>query len=200
MADSRKDQCQESGTPGAPILALETLRNSSAPPAKEEGKEDKGIPMIWRIFGGTVLSIAALIAVTLYQQLYAKVENLCETSVKKDDFFRVRKGFWDLLEKQHTNEQAVDAELGQRCARLEQQAKVCVDLYQEITPEVKKMREMLLTYQMERSERLERQVKAAEEERKQLLGEIRELRDRLASVEKKKTPGVKKASFRKNAD
>jgi hypothetical protein len=109
----------------------------------------------------------------------------------------MRKGIWDQIEKLRGSEQGVDGELQQRCARLEQRAKCCAEAYQEMAPEVKTMRELLLSYQKERSERLEQQVRASDEERKQLLGEIQRLRDRLASVEMRKAADVKKASFRR---
>ena len=116
MADNRKDQFQGPSTPCPPLLPAETLRSTaSPPPAKEEGKEEKGIPMVWRIFGGTILSIGALIAVTLYQQLFSKVEALGDLAVKKDEFYKMRKGIWDQIEKLRGSEQGVD---GERLPRL----------------------------------------------------------------------------------
>jgi DNA repair exonuclease SbcCD ATPase subunit len=199
MADSRKDQSPALRSPASTLLAAETLRSSSSPAAQEEAKEEKRIPLVWRIFGGTVLSIGALIAITLYQQLHNKVETLADTLVKKQEFFDSRKGIWDHMEKLRAQGQSVDAEIQQRCARLEQQAKTSEEHHQEIVPELKQVREMLFTCLKESSGRLDRQVKAAEEERKKLLQEIQQLRDRLAALEAQKAPSspVKTAVYEK---
>jgi hypothetical protein len=177
VSESRRDAVPPERILGAPILAAETLRTGSTAAAEAPAKEEKtGIPMVWRIFGGTVLSVMALLAVTLYQQLFNKVENLSSQLLKREEFFDFRKGIWDYIQKFQNAEQATDGELQQRCTRLEQQAKQSDDQHKEIVPELRQMRDMLLTYLKDG------------EERKKLLAEIQQLRERLAAMEAQKSP------------
>jgi hypothetical protein len=195
MSEPRRDQSAAMRSQGATLLAAESLRSGTSPP---EAKEEKGIPLVWRIFGGTVLSIGALIAVTLYQQLHNKVETLADALVKKEEFFDHRKGIWDRIEKLRSKEQEVDGQIQERCTRLEQQVKSCEEMYKEMLPEMKLMRETFIAHLKESSVRLEQQVKSGEEERKKLLAEIQQLRERLATMERKKaSPPVKITGYEK---
>jgi hypothetical protein len=198
MADSRREGLQ-SGLVPSDVVAVEALRNASnPPPLASEAKDDKGIPLVWRIFGGTVLSIAAMVAVTLYQQLHTKVETLSDTLVKKEEFFSHRKGVWDRFSEMQKQGDAVDTELKQRCARLEEQVKINEQLRQEIIPEVKQMRELLLAHFKDGSMKMEQQVKAGDLDRKKLLDEVHQLQERLARMESRMTPSdVKSAVYEK---
>jgi chromosome segregation ATPase len=184
MGMGKKD-CGLGQGAAAPVVASETLRSGGSP-APAEVPEEKRIPLVWRIFGGTVLSISALVAVTLYQQLHNKVEGLGDTLVKKEEFFDHRKGVWDRLEKLRSQAQAADAEIQQRCARLEEQAKCLEGVHKELGPEVKQLRDLLVGYLKENATRLQQQVTSGAEERKALVREVKELRERLAAVESRK--------------
>src|SRR5262249_14264690 len=53
-----------------PILASETVRNSATPshqPPQPVKNGDEKISIFWRVFGGTVVSIVALVVITAYQ-------------------------------------------------------------------------------------------------------------------------------------
>src|SRR5262249_27004054 len=70
MAENRNEQLPSQPAPFAPLLAAEVLRNAAAPSeAKTKPKGEESVSPFWRIFGATILSIVALGAVTLYQQL-----------------------------------------------------------------------------------------------------------------------------------
>ena len=51
-------------------------RQASEEPKPKDKEEDKGIPVFWRIFGGTMLSIAALVCITVYQQFNNGINDL----------------------------------------------------------------------------------------------------------------------------
>src|SRR5262249_53763950 len=52
-----------------PVL-IETLRQASEScKPKEEDKEERKVPLFWRIFGGTTLSIVSLVVMSAYQSL-----------------------------------------------------------------------------------------------------------------------------------
>src|SRR5262249_49703584 len=68
-----------SPSPTIPILAAEALRNSS-PPAPDTAppptKHEERMPLFWRVFGGTLLSIAALVILTLCQHFNNSLNEL----------------------------------------------------------------------------------------------------------------------------
>ncbi len=81
------------------MAALETARSatdSSTDRRAEPKKEEEHISLFWRVFGGTILSIVALVSITLYNNLTSSVNELrAEVSrerearaelVKKDEF------------------------------------------------------------------------------------------------------------------
>lgn len=76
------------------LAAAETLRSAAAGPA-EKKSGDEQVSIFWRVFGGTLLSVVALAAITLYNNLSSNIAELrSELSrereartglVKKDD-------------------------------------------------------------------------------------------------------------------
>ncbi|HEY2911595.1 MAG TPA: hypothetical protein VGI99_15190, partial [Gemmataceae bacterium] len=52
------------------LAALETTRSASAPvPVRADKREEEKMSLFWRVFGGTILSIVALVFITLYNNL-----------------------------------------------------------------------------------------------------------------------------------
>jgi hypothetical protein len=93
------------------LQAAEALRSVAAACAQQKGRtepsgEDK-ISVFWRVFGSTLLSIGALIVLTVYQQfstnlneLRAAVDHLAEVQadlVKKDDLNSRAMALWESL-------------------------------------------------------------------------------------------------------
>ena len=86
---------------GTPVVA-ETLRAVAAAHQRDTAppKDEEKMSLFWRVFGGTILSIAALVAVTLYNNLQSGITELrAELSrereanaglAKKDDLDRER--------------------------------------------------------------------------------------------------------------
>ena len=61
------------------VLAVETARSASqSRTAKhdESKKEEEKLSVFWRVFGGTILSIVALVAITLYNNIHSTISDL----------------------------------------------------------------------------------------------------------------------------
>jgi hypothetical protein len=99
MLQKRTDSDDEGMDRCAQIAAVETARSvaeSSGEKPPEPKKDEEHVSMFWRIFGGTILSIVALVSITLYNNLTSSITDLrAEVSrerearaelVKKDDY------------------------------------------------------------------------------------------------------------------
>jgi hypothetical protein len=138
------------------VQAAGVLRNyqEAAPPSQGRGEER--ISVFWRVFGGTLLSIAALVCITIYQQftsglseLRSNINNLQESrgdQVKMEDFNSRTTALWAAVKEVQTMSITVSA-------------------------------------LNERSALMELQLKQSEEERKSLCRELQQARERLAVVE-----------------
>jgi hypothetical protein len=156
----RDDQSSSSGimhrAQTSTAVLSETLRNGAAAAAAASGKGEERISLFWRIFGGTLLSIAALVVVTVYQQFSNSVVEL------RNDMIRLNESRADLLKKDEFNN------------RMTSVWNSIKDLQTANTA---------VTGMRERSALLEQQLKAAEDERKELTKQLQQLRERLAAVE-----------------
>jgi hypothetical protein len=156
--DCRGDQNSSSGIflrgRANTAAVAEALRHGAAAGTAAKG-EDR-ISLFWRIFGGTLLSIAALVVVTVYQQFS---NSLFEV---RNDMIRLNESRADLIKKDEFNTRMTSVWSSMK------------DL-QATTTAVTGMRE--------RSALLEQQLKTAEDERKEMGRQLQQLRERLAVVE-----------------
>jgi hypothetical protein len=80
MGTNRKDEGDQTRIPRPHLLQVaETLRSvtASAPEkARAEPRGEEKLSVFWRVFGGTLLSIAALVVMTVYQQFSANLNDL----------------------------------------------------------------------------------------------------------------------------
>jgi DNA repair exonuclease SbcCD ATPase subunit len=189
MSLNRSDRPAQAG-PTTPVLA-EVLHQAAGAvrPAPEE--DEKRLSVFWRVFGGTILSIAALVAVTVYQQLgntlndlrgelshlnedlRKEMNRLSENQgelVPKEDFAGKQRYISDTLKELQSDRSAMTA--------LKERSAVLMDLYKTNEEDQKELRRTL--------EHLHEQ-KASEEERRQLVQELQALRQRLATLEGKPT-------------
>jgi septal ring factor EnvC (AmiA/AmiB activator) len=134
----------------------ETLRNGAASGTATPVKGEERISLFWRVFGGTLLSIAALVVVTLYQQFGNSLLEL------RNDMIRLNEAHADMIKKDEFNN------------RMNSVWNNMKDL-QTANASVAGLRE--------RTVLLEQQLKDAGSERKELSRELQQLRDRLASAE-----------------
>jgi hypothetical protein len=167
MEDNRTGQRSAAEVPVATLLAAEALRNAAAvglpaAPAKPEER----LPVFWRVFGATLLSIAALIVITLCQhfsnslnELRAELGHLCEDLHK--DLARLSESHGRLIPKEEFN------------TRLTSVWNSLKDL-QALSVTVAALKEKTLVRE---------EQQRAQDERKELVRELQQLRERLALLE-----------------
>jgi hypothetical protein len=207
----REERQDDSRVNNAAALATETLRHGSAPHhRKARAKEEEKISVFWRVFGGTLLSIGALVGLTIYNNLSATLTDLrrdlnsqIETRtdlVKKEDFNSRCASLWTGLKEAQTTGGALTA-LIERDKSLEQQIKAGEedrkDLHRMLVEQNRTMQEERNEYnrkleeqrkaadeeRKEYARKLEDRRKASEDERKELGRELQKLGERLAAVE-----------------
>lgn len=98
MLQKRADHDDEAIGRTGEMAALETARSAaeSGGKAAEAKPEEERVSVFWRVFGGTILSIVALVSITLYNNLTSSITDLrAEVSrerearaelVKKDEY------------------------------------------------------------------------------------------------------------------
>jgi hypothetical protein len=128
----------------------ETLRNGTAAGGATPTKGEERISLFWRVFGGTLLSIGALVVVTVYQQFSNSLFELRNDMihlnearadlVKKDDFNTRMTSVWNSMKDLQTATNAVTS-LRERTMLLEQQLKEAESERKELTREVQKLRD-----------------------------------------------------------
>lgn len=204
-----------------PVLLAETLRNAAtssageSSPAPAAAKTEERLSMFWRVFGGTVLSIVAMVAVTLYTQLSNGINDLRSTvtnlntdlrkeltqvnqaqaeHVKKEEFSSRISTVWTSIKELQTLSAVVTA-LKERSLLLEQQDKLDAERreifrkdLQEIESSVAVLKEKMLQRDQQEKD---------EAARKELVKELQRLRERLATMEGKQAANgaVKPAAF-----
>jgi heme exporter protein D len=186
---------QRSSEESAPILEAETLRNSlaigaAALPAKSEEHGSS----LWKIFGGTLLSIAALVVLSLCQHFNSCLNDLrsdlgrLNDELRKDlghasgdlrkDMNRLSESYGELIKKDDYN------------TRLH-----------SVWESIKELQSLqaAVTALKERAALHDQQMREAGE-RKELVREIQLLRERLASLEGQQgtKPAVKPAVHNEN--
>lgn len=135
----RMDERGDSSEQLFPILATETTRQAAhaTPKSDPHGKSsEEKISLFWRIFGGTILSIAALVVITAYQSMSNSIHELRlavsagnearAELVKKEEFQSSRTKTWDRLaemQKEVSTMQTPVNQLRDRLAALEETTK-----------------------------------------------------------------------------
>lgn len=82
------------------LAALETSRSaaaSSSPTNSQENKDHEKMSVFWRVFGGTILSIAALVGITLFNNMYSNISEL------RTELSREREARAELIKKDEFN-------------------------------------------------------------------------------------------------
>jgi len=181
--DRQDEDVGYSGREATITFAAETLRQKAAEPVKAEEK----ISVFWRVFGGTILSITALVVIQAYQSLSANVHDLRNDQtrireqaadfVKKDEFSSRTTSLWNRVQELQNLNTAVSV-TGNKLAGFEQQMS-------NADRERKEMQAALgsLHALREKDAALDKQLRDAEIERKELARELQQLRERLAKIE-----------------
>jgi hypothetical protein len=142
--------------PAITILAPEAIRAGTAPLPAPSAKGEDRMSLFWRIFGGTLLSLAGLGGLTIYQQLNNSITEV------RNEVNRINEGRGELVKKE---------ELAARTTTIWNGIK---DLQSA---------NGTVTALKEREGVLEQQLKASEDERREMSKEIQKLRERLAALE-----------------
>jgi predicted nucleic acid-binding Zn-ribbon protein len=92
---------------GETLSLTETVRPKTAP-ARPDRAEEERMSLFWRVFGGTLVSIVALVAITLFNNLsntlsemrteIARLNEARADVVKKDEFNARTTGVWDRVQ------------------------------------------------------------------------------------------------------
>ena len=78
MLQKRPDHDDESLSRTGELMAVETARSAAESSAEkdEPKKEEERISLFWRVFGGTILSIVALVSITLFNNMSSSISEL----------------------------------------------------------------------------------------------------------------------------
>ncbi len=143
-------------------MAAEALRNSSAPPATyptpAPTKGEERMSLFWRVFGGTILSIVALVGITVYQSFAGNLSDL-RTSINhvndlqanlatKEDLNTKSAALWAASKDVTTQ----TADLKTRTALLETQLRSAQEECKDLNRELLSLRERLHALELRRSE------------------------------------------------
>jgi chromosome segregation ATPase len=190
-----------------PVLVAGSLMAGETSPANGKhmpAHPDERLSLFWRVFGGTILSIAALIAITLYNsqataitELRAEVSRLNEARaelVKKEEFNSSKQAMWDRLQglqelrvtvtalKEQVsaqNEKSSDIKgMTDKLTGIEQRLRAAEDDHKALAKA-----ELSITALEQKLAGRETQLRTAEEERREMARQLQELRERLAKVE-----------------
>lgn len=106
--DDRDDTNTNRDRAGELPLASELLRQASTKTDEPAKKDEEKLSLFWRVFGGTILSIAALVLITIYQAIASSIHDLrTELSrvsesraefLKKDEFNTHKTSVWNRFE------------------------------------------------------------------------------------------------------
>jgi hypothetical protein len=174
MEDNRADERAAQQGSGATLVAAETLRSTALvgePVAT--AKAEERLPVFWRVFGATLLSIAALVVITLCQHFASSLNEVRAelghlSADLRRDLTRLSESQVHLVQKEEFN------------TRLTSVWNSLKDL-QALGAVVAALREKSLV----REEQLRH-----EDERKELTRELQQLRERLALLEGRQQAGA----------
>jgi DNA repair exonuclease SbcCD ATPase subunit len=164
-----KDTMTQRG-PAITLLAAEALCGSAngSRAAEPPAKGDERMSMFWRVFGGTLLSIAALVVVTLYQQFSGSINEL------RADILRLNESRGDLVKQDELNTRMAPVWNGLSDAKSGGAA---------------------LAALREKQAQQEQQLKQLDDERKDLLRDVQQLRERVAKLEGRDSGGKSTATM-----
>lgn len=188
MPENRNEQRAAQPSAVATLLAAETLRSTTtAGEPAVAAKSEERVSVFWRIFGATLLSIAALVVLTLCQHFNSSLNELRSDLghvnedlrkelgrvneahaelLKKEEFSFRMKSVWDGMKELREGLTNIAA-LKERAAITDQRLKTDEDEQKALAHEIQRLREL----------------RAGQDGRTEMVGELQRLRERLAGVE-----------------
>ena len=203
----KSDRQEERSSPQgfeSPVLMAETLRNAANPSAADRAPSASGeerASVFWRVLGGTVLSIAGMIAVTLYQQLTSSINDVRNSvaalntdlrkdmgqvvqtqgdMIRKDEFNGRMSSVWASIKDIQAMQTSLTS-LKERSLVRDQQEKSDADVREEMRKELHQLTAELAVLKAQALRREQRDKD--EQARRELLDEVQKLRERLATLE-----------------
>lgn len=102
----KRFQDEDQPSDETPVM-VETVRSAAAPPT---AGDDSKISVFWRVFGGTILSIVALVSITLFNSIQSAISELradaarareaLASAVKREDLDRERESRASMAKKE----------------------------------------------------------------------------------------------------
>jgi DNA repair exonuclease SbcCD ATPase subunit len=199
------------GNNAAALLTAETLRRGAEcpPPSPDLPRGEERISLFWRVFGGTILSIAALVAITVYNQFSTTLtdlrkelnqlyENRAEL-LRKDEFNNRLNSVWTSMKELQTANQNLAA-LNERAKLLEQQldrqTKNAEEERKEMQRKLEEQRKLGESERADLTRRLEEQRRTGGEERKELLARLEGQRQTFETEQRELTRHLQQLSER----
>src|SRR5258708_21882384 len=155
----QKDDQRFGSANGATLAPMAGTLHSGQESA-QNAKGEERISVFWRVFGGTLLSIAALVGITLYQQfanslneLRSNVNNLHESRgdlVKTEDFNSRSNALWGAIKEIQATSASVSA-LKERSGLMEQLLKESAEERKSLCRELQQVRERLAVVEARQS-------------------------------------------------
>jgi flagellar biosynthesis chaperone FliJ len=181
--DRQDDDVGYSGRDTTIAFTSESLR----PKASESVRAEDKISVFWRVFGGTILSITALVVIQAYQSVSANVQDLRNDQtrireqavdfVKKDEFSSRTTSLWNRVQELQNLNTAISV-TGNKLSGFEQQLANAERDRKEMQAALAALHAL-----REKDAALEKQLRDAEMERKEFTRELQLLRERLAKLE-----------------
>ncbi len=174
------------------FVVAETLRSVSAPkdeaPAREARGEEK-ISVFWRVFGGTLLSIGALVIMTVYSSMSGSISDLrrdLNTEIekraefaRKDDLTSRSTAQWAAIKEMQNTTGALST-VGDRVKVLDQQVNHVARNFEEDRTNIKQtlteQRQAIQTDRTDLQRKIDEQRKSCDDDRRELQRKIDEQR------------------------
>jgi predicted nucleic acid-binding Zn-ribbon protein len=187
----REEVSSQNGSRDSTLLAVATLngadRASRAQSHPKGESDEQKISVFWRVFGGAIISIAALAAITLYNNLATGIAELRTEIgrgnearaelVKKDEFNSRSTSMWNRIQELQAMQLSMTS-LKEKVSGLEQQLRAADEDHKALL-----QAQVQISGLQEKAASREAQAKAVEEERKTLCKELLVLRERIAKLE-----------------
>jgi DNA repair exonuclease SbcCD ATPase subunit len=200
--DREHDTDSLGATTETAVLAVATQRPHEPARLKHEGEEK--LSLFWRVFGGTTLSIVALVGITIYNNLSTSISELRSELnrvnearaelVKKEEFNARTQNVWDRVQALQELKVTVTA-LKEQVAGFGDKKGDFQAVQEKLTLIEQRIRtseedhkalmkaELAVAALEQKAAAREAQLKAGEDERKELARQLQDLRERLAKVE-----------------
>jgi hypothetical protein len=195
LSENRSEERNSQPITSNPIFVAETLRNSLAGKEEEKGKNsEERVSPFWRIFGGTLLSITALVILTICQHFNSTLNDLRDQIGRLND--EIRKDMSHSNENLRKDLTRLSETYGDLVKKEEMSTR-----FKSVWDGIKELQSLnaVVSGLKERAILRDQQFKE-QGERLELIKELQQLRERLANLEGKQASAgsVKTAEHRDN--